>query len=208
MTPSSTRTRILDAAEIVFAARGFDAVPVREIMDRAEARLGLLGYHFGTKEALFEAVLARRIDILSSARADRLAEIKGTQDSSVEAVVKAFVAPYRDMMIAHDAGWLAYGQLVAQIAQMRRWSALSHKYFDPTALLFLAELQRLAPSASRHSLVRAFTFMVGAMLNAFAGTGRMALLTDGAVGDDEFEAIYEDLLPFLTGGIHAMIDTK
>lgn len=200
-----TRTRIMDAAERMFAERGYDAVPVREIMLGANAKLGLLGYHFGTKEALFEAVLARRIDVLNNARRDRLAALAGSEGSSVEAVVEAFVAPYRDLMVAHDAGWLDYGRLVAQIAQMRRWSELVQKYLNPTALLFLDELQRLAPSASQHSIVRAFTFMVGAMLNAFATTDRMTLLTDGKVRDDQFEDIYQDLVPFLAGGIRSIV---
>ena len=56
----ATPTRLLDAAEALFAVSGFDAVSVRGITDKAGVPLGLLSYHFKSKEALFEAVIARR----------------------------------------------------------------------------------------------------------------------------------------------------
>jgi AcrR family transcriptional regulator len=51
--------RLLAAAAELFAHDGFDAVSVRQITGRAKANLGAITYHFGSKEALFHAVLAR-----------------------------------------------------------------------------------------------------------------------------------------------------
>jgi AcrR family transcriptional regulator len=41
----------------VFAEKGYDAASVREITTVADANLGAVGYHFGSKQSLYDAVL-------------------------------------------------------------------------------------------------------------------------------------------------------
>src|SRR3546814_1942868 len=67
-TGTASRERILDGAEAVFAAKGFDAITVREIAAAASVPLGLVSYHFATKSDLFEAVIARRAPEISDDR--------------------------------------------------------------------------------------------------------------------------------------------
>lgn len=63
--PPSTRDLILDAAERQFAERGFAGVSVREIASEAGLRnQASLYHHFANKRALYEAVLARRVEPL------------------------------------------------------------------------------------------------------------------------------------------------
>jgi AcrR family transcriptional regulator len=64
------RERVLRAAEDVFAEQGI-AVPLDEIARRAGVGAGTVYRHFPTKEALFEAVIAGRVEVLM-ADADRL----------------------------------------------------------------------------------------------------------------------------------------
>jgi AcrR family transcriptional regulator len=56
-----TRARILDAAEDVFAARGFAAATTREIGTRAGVGKRMLFYYFPTKASVYEAVLTRAV---------------------------------------------------------------------------------------------------------------------------------------------------
>lgn len=52
-----TRRRVLEAAGLIFADKGFDATTVREICARAGANQAAVNYHFRDKESLyFEAV--------------------------------------------------------------------------------------------------------------------------------------------------------
>jgi AcrR family transcriptional regulator len=49
-----TRVRILDAAEDIFAAMGYEATTIRAICERAGVRnIGAVNYHFHTKERLY-----------------------------------------------------------------------------------------------------------------------------------------------------------
>ncbi len=54
-----TRERILEAALGAFAEKGFDGASTREIVARAGVQLGLLQYHFGGKQKLWQAAVDR-----------------------------------------------------------------------------------------------------------------------------------------------------
>ena len=47
-----TRERILDAAERLFMAHGYDGTSMRHITSEAQVNLASVNYHFGSKEAL------------------------------------------------------------------------------------------------------------------------------------------------------------
>jgi AcrR family transcriptional regulator len=67
VTSAQTRTALLDAAEHVFAERGFEATGIRDITDRAGVAHGLVRHHFASKEGLWRAVIDRAIDRYAAA---------------------------------------------------------------------------------------------------------------------------------------------
>lgn len=56
-----TAERILDAAEEVFAEKGFEGATLRDVADRVGIRIPSLYNHFSSKDALYTAVLSRGI---------------------------------------------------------------------------------------------------------------------------------------------------
>src|ERR1044071_1378756 len=58
-TTTSTRDQILDAAERLFARKGFDPTTIKEIGAAAKLNPALLYYYFRDKEELYRAVLQR-----------------------------------------------------------------------------------------------------------------------------------------------------
>jgi AcrR family transcriptional regulator len=83
----STRAAIVAVASQVFAERGFRGASVREITTRAGVNLGAITYHFGSKAALFEAVLTRHQTELI-ARLEAAARRPGSTLERLEAVVR------------------------------------------------------------------------------------------------------------------------
>lgn len=56
---STTRESLLDAAESLFSERGYAAVGVREIAEKAGANVASIKYHFGSKRDLYLATVRR-----------------------------------------------------------------------------------------------------------------------------------------------------
>lgn len=59
MANGNTVDKILDAAQELFAERGFAETSLRMITSKAEVNLAAVNYHFGSKEALIQATFAR-----------------------------------------------------------------------------------------------------------------------------------------------------
>jgi len=62
--PKPTKERILDAAEAVFAERGYDAASLADVADRVGIRPQAIYNHYKGKWALYVAVLERLLDPL------------------------------------------------------------------------------------------------------------------------------------------------
>lgn len=78
MTPPDKidkREQILQAAEQLFADKGFDGTSVRDIAHEANVNLAMISYYFGSKEKLLESLIEQRfrisIDILEELSKDQ-----------------------------------------------------------------------------------------------------------------------------------------
>lgn len=94
-----TRQALLGAARSVFAAHGFEGASVRAITTEAGANLGSITYHFGSKRALYDAMLEESLrPILAGVQAAAAAE--GTALDRIIGVVEAYfehLATHQDL---------------------------------------------------------------------------------------------------------------
>ena len=77
--PSSTKGRILAAAEEVFAAKGFQGASTREIASRAGVNISSLHYHWESKETLYFTVFRNIFDQIVALLRDTLAPLIARQ---------------------------------------------------------------------------------------------------------------------------------
>lgn len=95
MTDRSTKDLLLDAALRLFARDGVQGARIREINELAGQRnVSALHYHFGSREALLEAILARyqqAVDVNVAEALDRLEE--DHRELEIREIVEAAVRP-------------------------------------------------------------------------------------------------------------------
>src|SRR6185503_9976634 len=96
----TSKQKILEAAETVFAEKGYDAASLQEICDLAGVTRGLPNYFFGSKENLYRAVLDRAFT-----RAQDLIAFIHTQaqkpDANVEEILRAVIDRLFDDFVTH-----------------------------------------------------------------------------------------------------------
>ncbi len=85
---TDVRRRLLDAASEEFAARGYEGATVRDIVARARANLNSINYHFGSKQALYAAVLRHQFALSEAAHPQRP---DPREESAPEAALRAAV---------------------------------------------------------------------------------------------------------------------
>jgi AcrR family transcriptional regulator len=60
--PEERKSEILDAAEKLFAAKGYEAATVNYILDAVKIAKGTFYYYFKSKEDVLDALIERRIN--------------------------------------------------------------------------------------------------------------------------------------------------
>lgn len=206
----ATRERILDAAESLFARRGFDGVTVRQIMSEAGADVALAYYHFKSKRDLFDAVLLRRVDTLNDLRLRALEQVEqrqGDDEPSVEQIIAAFTEPLLQILEDDPDEWRDYMALIAQINNSPEWGGeLMTRYFDPLVSRFLDALRKALPGCDEADLFWSYHFLSGALTLTFAETGRLDNLSGGVCRSSDMQAAKARMSRFIAAGFLALCD--
>lgn len=201
-----TRERILDVAEVLFTEHGFDGTSMRMITGQAAVNLAAVNYHFGTKEALFQAVFQRRIDQLNHARMQALDAMErevGDAPLKPSQVLEGFFGPALAMAADTEHGGHTFMRL------------LGRTYTEPTQFVrrFMAEeyadvmnryadaLYRALPGVPVSEILWRLHFMMGAVSYALSGIDAIKLVVPHL--DDDPAKLAPRLMAFLLGGLRA-----
>ena len=84
----------MDAAERLFARRGFHGASLRDITAAAGVDLALVNYHFGSKKRLLAAVLERRGQVLNEERLRRLAQVRLQRRAAARPAPRRWSTPF------------------------------------------------------------------------------------------------------------------
>ncbi|MBV7380609.1 TetR/AcrR family transcriptional regulator [Maritimibacter dapengensis] len=196
-----TREKILNAAEKLFGARGMAAVSLRDITGEANVTLALASYHFGSKDNLFEVVVARRAAVLGTERNARLDRLVAPDTA---AILDAFMGPMFDKAQSGEPGWPSYFRVVSRLSEGDEHLELLRRYFDDTGQRFLGALNQVLPLADRAKLARGFAMVLHAMLATVSQNARVTTLSGGVASSTDLAAAYETLLEFSTAGLEAL----
>jgi AcrR family transcriptional regulator len=134
--PGGTSIRLVRAAEVLFAARGIDAVSLREINRAAGAKnASALQYHFGDRDGLLRAVLAKHQADVESRRHAMLDAYEAASRRDLRALAGALVRPLA-AKLADDDGGPAYLQIMGDLMNRPRPVFSPADVDDPTSSIF------------------------------------------------------------------------
>jgi outer membrane protein len=205
---NDTKSRILDAAESLFAEQGYGATSLRNIIAAAGVNLAAVHYHFGTKEELFAAVVERRAGPVNRERLEMLAQAEREAAAgrlSVERVVEAFLAPAFRRATDPERG-AAFRKLLGRI-QME--SGLLRRVLDknlaPVIARFGAAFRNALPDVPGEEIAWRMFFASGAMARALMSTEDIEIISGGKVKAYEPEDVMKRLIAFVSAGFRGAV---
>jgi AcrR family transcriptional regulator len=209
MSQPDTRQRLLDAAEHLFAVEGFHRTSLRVLTSAAKANLAAVKYHFGSKEALLEAVFERRLVPLNQVRRERLesvrkaARLAGKRPATAE-VLRAIVEPtlaFSDSGAGAEAFIRLVGRAIVEPDDTIR--RIFMKLMEPLFFLLYETLGEALPQLSSTELFWRLHFALGTLSHAMCMAGRFQILPAGVASRPDAAALTEMMLNFLTAGMEA-----
>lgn len=161
----ATRAALIGVATELFAANGYDGTAIPAVLDAAGVSRGALYHHFGSKEALFEAVL-QAVEAQATLRVTRAAGGATDPLDGLRRGCAAYLAMCRDPVVRRisliDApavvGWErwreideqhAFGLVKAAIAAIAADGRVKPELVDVMAHMVLAALLEVALLVAR-----------------------------------------------------------
>jgi AcrR family transcriptional regulator len=112
----ATRARIINTAELLFAEKGVASVSLNEITRAAgQKNRNAVHYHFGSKEALVQAIFEKHWAPISAQRTAMIESIKQGAEITLQDVANTLVRPVAARFDDPDGG-IAYIRISAQLA--------------------------------------------------------------------------------------------
>lgn len=202
-TAETTRERILDVAEALFADGGFDGTSIRDIAMSVEVGVAVITHHFGSKANLFEMIVARRAAILNARREETLANAlaaSGGAPLTLETLVRGYVEPFMSFSHSEDSHWHNYAVLMGRLANSPRGTAVIHRHSGPIAERYLREFFRTLPDVAAIDVITGFLTMVSGMLTFSAATGRLENISAAFGFEFGQQEVFDSMLRYCAAG--------
>ena len=182
---------------------------MRMLAAKASVNLAAANYHFGSKDALIEAVFRRRLDAMNAERLaelDRLESAAEGKPLAPEAIIRAFIRTSLRMVGDARSGGRTFVRLLgrAYTEPARPIRSLIGQLYAPTMERFKAAFVRALPQLPREELFWRMHFMFGTLSYTLAATDTVQLIA-GTQPEDRHDAraLEDRLAAFLAAGLLA-----
>jgi AcrR family transcriptional regulator len=203
MASHTTCTRMLDAAEQLFAERGFAETSLRDITQLAQVNLAAVNYHFGSKLGLIQAVLDRYLALYMPRLNDALLNISVASGNTLPDLLRAFMVPLLGLRDVKAEAPMLFMQLLGRgyiDGQGHLRTFVTQRYGEVLKLITLRFTQ-LLPGLKSEELFWRLHFALGSSF--FVMSSFDALREIAATDFDQqvdLVLLLERLQPFLAGG--------
>lgn len=209
MSQCDTKIRILNGAEQMFAREGFHHTSLRALTSLAAVNLASVNYHFGSKEALLQAVIERRLLPLNAIREEKIEAVLALakQDSRLpmtKDLLRAFIEPTLDFQNS-SSGARDFISLIGR-ALSEPDETVRNCFLDlvlPILHILFASLRIALPQLAPEILLTRLQFSMGTMSHAMCMGSHSASNTPGLPLSLEPKALTEQLLKFVLAGLEA-----
>ncbi|EGR4359874.1 TetR/AcrR family transcriptional regulator [Vibrio cholerae] len=203
---SSTKEKILDVAEGLFAEYGFNDTSLRTITSKAGVNLASVNYHFGDKKTLVRAVLNRYLEAFMPEMKQSLERLNERDDYDMAEVFEALRAPLRSLSELRPNGtsrfMLLIGRGYTDVQGHLRWF-ITNRYND-VLTLFTDSVLKANPSLTREALFWRLHFTLGTCVFTMASSQALAEIAENDFGSKvDPKSVVDQLIPYLAAGVAA-----
>lgn len=199
---SSTKEKILDVAEGLFAEYGFNDTSLRTITSKAGVNLASVNYHFGDKKTLVRAVLNRYLEAFMPEMKQSLERLNERDDYDMAEVFEALRAPLRSLSELRSRFMLLIGRGYTDVQGHLRWF-ITNRYND-VLTLFTDSVLKANPNLTRETLFWRLHFTLGTCVFTMASSQALAEIAENDFGSKvDPKSVVDQLIPYLAAGVAA-----
>lgn len=205
---SGPKRRLLDAAESLFAERGFEAVSVRDITKQAGANVAALNYHFGSSEDLIDLLIHHYADPIHEERLVRLEALEKKWSGKtipLEEVCEAYLRPLQSQSVKSKLTEPVLQKLLGRMLALPCGSLapVAQQLVISATNRYLRALSKALPALTSEELSWRAHFVEGAMIQMLMGRDPMR----GTIEPTTLEALISRLIRFAVAGLRDGVES-
>ncbi|KJY83192.1 TetR family transcriptional regulator [Vibrio galatheae] len=203
---NSTKEKILDVAEALFAEHGFKDTSLRTITSKAGVNLASVNYHFGDKKTLVRAVLDRYLEAFMPAVQDALINLNLSDTYPMADVFESLRGPLRKLNDVRPNGtsrfMLLIGRGYTDVQGHLRWFITTR--YSETLSLFMQSVMKANPKLTQEELFWRLHFTLGTCVFTMASSQALLEIAENDYGKAmDAKSVVDQLIPFLAAGVAA-----
>jgi AcrR family transcriptional regulator len=201
MPSDQTRTSILDAAERLYADRGFADVTLRDIVAAAGVNLAAVNYHFGSKDELIAELFVTRSLATNRERLNELkaAEAAGDGRADIDSILRALVGPTLRGCLGPDRERSAAARFMirASIESVTPIRRIKNREIDHLRK-FAAAMRRSLPGRAEVDLYWGLHFALAMAHQTIRDSERLTKLSEGLCDLDDVAGVIDRIVAVST----------
>ncbi len=204
MPSDQTRSSILEAAERLYADRGFADVTLRDIVAAAGVNLAAVNYHFGSKDELIAELFVTRSLATNRERLNelKLAEEKGGGRAGIDSILRALVGPTLRGCLGPDRerSTAARFMIRASIESVPPIRRIKNREIDHLRK-FAAAMRRSLPAVSEVDLYWGLHFALAMAHQTIRDSERLTKLSEGSCDLNDVHDIIDRIVAVSVGAL-------
>lgn len=203
---TGSKRKLYDAAEQLFADKGFEAVSVRDITQLAQTNVASVNYHFGSREGLLTLVMMRYIMPVTDERLLRLEQAERKypgKNVPLEEIIDAFVRPLVTQVRKSELSEKLFFKLLGRIFSQHcdGLPPAIEEQFRTIVDRFTRSIAKALPTVPIEDLVWRFHFMAGSMIHMLTHQEVIHRVSGGASGSPTMDTTISRFIKFAAAGL-------
>jgi len=196
---TGTKLALIEAASTLFAEKGFEVVSVRDITGLAGANVASVTYHFGSRERLIDAVVARMATPVNEERLRRIDEL---ENRTVRNLLTAFFEPLFSQVQSSPLSEKLFVKLMGRVVGDRPYEFPDEVMgqFREVAGRYVPAFMKACPGLSSEDVFWRIHFSFGVLSNTLMHGDLLKQISDGTVGDEDLSATLLRVIDFCEAG--------
>lgn len=208
MAQSETVERILDAAEQLFAEKGFAETSLRLITSKAGVNLAAVNYHFGSKKALIQAVFTRFLNPFVSSLELELErnELAGNSEQTLEELLEMLVRLVLAIKPRNDNDLSIFMRLLGLAFSQSQGHLRKYlgEVYGKVFKRYMTLVLRSTPELPLDVLFWRVHFMLGSVAFTLSSMKALKAMAETEYGEwTRTDEVLRQMVPFFAAGIRA-----
>lgn len=211
---SSTIDRILDAAEVEFAAHGFVETSLRTITSKAKVNLAAVNYHFGSKKGLIQAVtdrflgpLTKNLQTQLSAYEMALTETQG-DEQELQVLLGILARSCQQVSQQNHHSLAVFARLINTAYSQSQGHLRKHltKQYGASFMYFMKLLRRHMPPMTHEQFFWRFHYLLGILVFSISSSEALLAICEREYASSRsLDQIMADIVPVMASAAQAPI---